>query len=135
MCRTNKNANLHRLAFLFLESKVLASTLAHALRTFPLTARTPHISPCPSRIRLTQFVPHVLDALPGPRSARQTLELPHQVIRNLEGGIRIVRIDLGAGLIHPHDKRGITLGDLVGDDPGHQFGGATLANDHQAPCN
>ena len=67
----------------------------------------------------------------GPAQGRPP-DLPHQVVRDLEGGIRIVRIDLGAGLVHPNDERGIALGDLVGDNPGYQFGGAALADDHQA---
>lgn len=67
----------------------------------------------------------------GPAQGRPP-ELPHQVVRDLEGGIRIVRIDFGAGLVHPNDERGIALGDLVGDNPGYQFGGAALADDHQA---
>ena len=60
-------------------------------------------------------------------------ELPHQVVWDLEGGIRIIRIDLGAGLVHAHDERGIALGDLVRDNLGYQFGGVALADDHQAP--
>ena len=60
-------------------------------------------------------------------------ELPHQVVRDLEGGIRIVRIDLGAGLVHAHDERRIALGDLVPDNLGYPFGGVALADDHQAP--
>jgi hypothetical protein len=31
----------------------------------------------------------------------------------VEGGIRIVRIDLGAGPVYPHDERGVALGDLI----------------------
>jgi hypothetical protein len=82
-------------------------------------------------IRLAPFIGQVRAT--GPRCARQAPELPHQVVRDLEGGIWIVRIDLGAGLVHPHDERGIALGDLVGDNPGYQFGRAAVADDHQAP--
>ncbi len=83
-------------------------------------------------VRLVQFVVRVLAAPPDPRCGRQAPELPHQVVRDLEGGVRIGRINLSAGLVHPHDERGIALADLVGDNPGHQFGGAALTDDHQA---
>ena len=36
--------------------------------------------------------------------------LPHQVVGNLESGVRIVGIRLGAGLVHPYDERGVALG-------------------------
>jgi hypothetical protein len=56
--------------------------------------------------------------------------LPHQVVRNLEGGIRIVCVDLGAGFVHSHDQRRIAFGDFFGDNPRYQFGVVALANDN-----
>ncbi len=119
------NANPHRLALSFLEFVVLVSGLFPVFG-LALDNRTSSASHGPSDLC------HLLYKC-LPRCARQVPELPHQVVRDLEGGIRIVRIDLGAGLVHPYDERGIALGDLVGDNPGYQFGGAALADDHQAP--
>jgi hypothetical protein len=119
--------NPHRLAMPLLEFIVLVSGLCPVFG-LSLDNQTSSVAHGPSDLY------HLLYKC-LPRCARQASELPYQVVRDLEGGIRIVRIDLGAGLVHPHDERGIALGDLVGDNPGYQFGGAALADDHQAPCN
>ncbi len=60
-------------------------------------------------------------------------KLPHQIIRNLEGGIRIIGVDFCVGLVHPNDQRSIALSYLVGDQSGHQLGTFALTEDDQAP--
>ena len=57
--------------------------------------------------------------------------LPHQVVGHLEGGIGVVRLDLGAGFLDLHHQRRVALGDLVGDHLGQQLGGFAQADDHQ----